>query len=480
MKKFIALLLAAVMVLAMCACGQTAAPAAAPAPAAEAPAEAAPAAEAPAEEAPAAEAAPDTITVMVPPVTNGYGDMIKAWAEEWKVDHPNITVDVIETTWDDHNQKLSTMAMAGEAPDISEIAYNALGSYVEMGVAVDLTKYIDVSDYDANALGYLTLDNTLFGLPLYVTIQALGGNKAMLEEAGVDVAKVQSEGWTYDEFLAALEAGTKDGVFGFVFANQGITTSDFINIFGGAAGLTNAFTGDLKYAFTSENMLNLLKAIEEIIGSGYMPNYTVAAGDRLKMLQKGETMVTGKAMPLFENNVRTSSEAAAAGPTEEGYIEMEYVFLTVPTMENVAPNCYGQVDGLMPFLNSNSTDEHLKNVCEFLDFICSGSRVADLDNTLLLPCVSATGREAQKSAELVQSEGNATAAALGISLVVTPPAGVTAEQSANANQLMNEVIVPKLEALIAGEASAEAVYEAICDAAFAAFGEAGCETGFIG
>lgn len=469
MKKLIAMLLAVVMVFALCACG--AKPAEQPETPAEQPAET------PAEE--VKEAAPDTITVMVPPVTNGYGDMIRAWAEEWKVDHPNITVEVIETSWDDHNSKLSTMALAGEAPDISEIAYSALGSYVEMGVTVDISKYVDLSDYDDNAVGYMTLEDTVYGLPLYVTIQALGGNKAMLEEAGVDVAKVQSEGWTYEEFLAAIQAGTKDGTFGFVFANQGVTTSDFINIFGGAAGLTNAFTDDLKYAFTSQNMLNLLNAISEIISSGAMPNYTVAAGDRLKMLQKGETMVTGKAMPLFENNCRTSSEAAKAGPTEEGFIEMEYVFLPVPHMEGVAPACYGQVDGLLPFMNSNSTEEHLQNVCDFMNFLCSGARVAALDNTLLLPCVSETGREAQKSAEIVQSEGNATAAAYGISLVVTPPAGITAEQSSNASQIMNEVIVPKLEALIAGEATAEEVYQAIREAAFGVFGEENCETGLI-
>lgn len=114
-----------------------------------------------------------------------------------------------------------------------------------------------------------------------------------------------------------------------------------------------------------------------------------------------------------------------------------------------------------------------------MNFLCSGARVAALDNTLLLPCVSETGREAQKSAEIVQSEGNATAAAYGISLVVTPPAGITAEQSSNASQIMNEVIVPKLEALIAGEATAEEVYQAICEAAFGVFGEENCETGLI-
>ena len=52
MKKIIALLMALVMVFALCACGQQAAPAETK-PEAEAPAEAAPAEEAPAEEVPA-------------------------------------------------------------------------------------------------------------------------------------------------------------------------------------------------------------------------------------------------------------------------------------------------------------------------------------------------------------------------------------------------------------------------------------------
>lgn len=69
MKKIIAMLLALVMVFALCACGQTAAPAAEQ-PAAE---EAAPASE---ETAPAE----DTVTVMVPPVSATYQDDIDTWA----------------------------------------------------------------------------------------------------------------------------------------------------------------------------------------------------------------------------------------------------------------------------------------------------------------------------------------------------------------------------------------------------------------
>ena len=478
MKKLIALLMAAVMLFALCACGAKTEESAEP----ETPAtETQPAAEvAPVEE--AEEAAPDTITCLLPPVMADYGDYVREAAKEYCQDHPNITIEVTDTTWNDHTEKLSTMALAGEAPDISEIDCTALGTYVDMGVTVDITKYWDaetLADFDESVLGYMTLDNTLYGVPLFVTIQTLGGNKAMLEAAGVDVAKVQSEGWTYNEFLEAIKAGTNDETFGFVFANQGITTQDFVNIFGGVAGLVNQFTDDLKYAYTSENMLALLNAMNDIIRSGYMPDYTVAAGERLVMLQKGQTMVTGKAMPMFEGNCKTSSETAKDPANTEGFIEMEYVVLPMPVMDNVKPNCYGGAGALLPLRNANTTEEHMKNVCDFYYFLSSGAPAAAVCDACYMPALCVTGRTAQESTTIDQSEDNAIAAAYCTSLLKAPPAGVSADDAAAAAQVLNEVILPKVEALVAGEATPDEVYSAICDSAFELLGEENCETGWI-
>ena len=143
--------------------------------------------------------APDTIVIMAPPVTGNYLQNLKTWAADFHELHPNLTVEIIETSWGDHNDKMSTMAQAGEAPDIAEISSNALGTYVEMGVAIDIAQYMDadrLADYDANALKYLSLEGTTYGLPLYLTIQSIGANKTMMEELGIDVKKIQQEGWT--------------------------------------------------------------------------------------------------------------------------------------------------------------------------------------------------------------------------------------------------------------------------------------------
>ena len=474
MKRVIAMLLALCMVLGLAACGGEKAP--------ETTAAAQENAGGSVTEAAEVSTEPDTIVVMVPPIITNYTDHLDQWIKEFNEIYPHLTIEVIATSWDDNVEKLTTMALSGQAPDIANIDASTMGTYVEMGVAVSLTDYMSadrLADYDETALAYTTLDDTVYGLPLYVSIQGLGGNKAMLEAAGVDVEKVQNEGWTYEEFLAAIEKGTTSDCYGFVFANAGICTSDFINIFGTSAGLSSAFTSDLKYAYTSENMHNLLTAIEQIIAAGYMPNYGVEAGTRLVMLETGECMVTGKAMPLFEANVKTNNAGIADGTAVEGSVEVEYVFLPTPVMEGAKESVYGAANAFIALRNQNTTDEHLANVMLFLDYLSSGQRAAVTANDCYLSCVCETGREAQASMELDQSEGNAAAAARAVSMVAAPPSGVTAEQSSNANTIMDEVIVPKMQALIAGEVTADEMFQNICDEAFALFGEENCETGFI-
>ena len=252
-------------------------------------------------------------------------------------------------------------------------------------------------------------------------------------------------------------------------------------IFGAGAGLSNTFTPELKYTFTSENMLTLLSAIEEMTKSGYMPNFGVEAGQRMVMCQTGNAMIFGKAMPLFENNFKKNNAALEAndGTAVENSQKMDYAFLPVPTMDGCEESCYGTVDGLIAMRNKNTTDEHLKNVLLFMDYICSGERIATCMNELYLDPVCQSGRDA-----LVLEEGrdadNLATAARCIAMVQAPPEGVTTEMTATAKKLMDEQIVPKFQLLLAGETTAKDAYDHICEAAFAAFGEENCITGKLG
>ena len=153
MKKLIAMLLALVMVFALCACGQQAAPA----PAAEAPAAEAPAAEAPAAEAPAAEA----------PAAEGKVFNIYAWNEEFKgffekyyTVPEGVTVNWIITPSDNnaYQDKLDTTLLnQATAPDDEKVdLFLAEADYIQKYADSDFTQDITalgVNDF-SNAYKY--------------------------------------------------------------------------------------------------------------------------------------------------------------------------------------------------------------------------------------------------------------------------------------------------------------------------------------
>ena len=140
-KKFLSILMAATMAASLAACGN-----ADNKPAAESSsvAETGTEKETQASESQISEAE-DTITIMVPPVTGTYVESLDGWIKEYQETHPNIKVEVIATSWDEHISKSTTMALAGEAPDIVEASYSTIGTYAEMGVAVNIADYLDSS-----------------------------------------------------------------------------------------------------------------------------------------------------------------------------------------------------------------------------------------------------------------------------------------------------------------------------------------------
>ena len=118
------------------------------------------------------------------------------------------------------------------------------------------------------------------------------------------------------------------------------------------------------------------------------------------------------------------------------------------------------MDGRVALRNNKTTDEHLKNVLLFMDYICSGDRIASCMNELYLEPVCQTGRDA---------------------LVL--PEGRDADNLATAGRciamVQDEQIIPKFQALLAGEISAQDMYDHIVEAAHDAFGAENCVSGKI-
>ncbi|MEG1641187.1 MAG: extracellular solute-binding protein, partial [Ruthenibacterium sp.] len=289
MKKALSFVLALMFALTtLAACGAPAAPASAPSASATE----------------TESAKPDTISLLLPPVSTTYQDQLATWAKEFNVLYPNLTLEFETASWEDYKQKMDVQVNAGSPPDIAFVENDNVGKYLDSGLLVDLTTLIDpatLADFDENAVQFYRNGEGLYGLPVYISIQCLGGNKAMLEEAGIDWKSIQQKGWTYEEFRDSIQKGTKDGRYGFIFACAGVTAADYLNIMVKNAGMPAPFTKEMKYAYTNQNFLKLLESLRSIIDDGSTPKEmsSVDAGMRWNMFLTGQTMVFGKGMANF-------------------------------------------------------------------------------------------------------------------------------------------------------------------------------------
>ncbi|MDU2243389.1 MAG: extracellular solute-binding protein, partial [Paenibacillus sp.] len=223
--------------------------------------------------------AKDTITALLPPVSGNFQSQFEQMEKDFNALYPNLTLKIEPASWEDMTQKLDTQVNAGSPPDIAFIGSDGISKYVQQGMLMDITDTVTpemIADYDPAPLEYMKKADGLYGFPAYMEVHALGGNKQFLEEAGIDWKSVQQNGWTYEEFREAIKKGVvKEGDttkrYGFVFATSGVTAKDYLNILIKNAGMPAAFTKDLKFAYTSKNYLEVLKAVRQLIDDGSMP-----------------------------------------------------------------------------------------------------------------------------------------------------------------------------------------------------------------
>ena len=430
--------------------------------------------------------AKDTITALLPPVSGHFQENFAQMEKEFTALYPNLTLKIEPASWEDMTQKLDTQVNAGSPPDIAFIGSDGISKYMDQGMLMDITDTVTpemIADYDEKPLEYMKRANGLYGLPGYMEVHALGGNKAFLEEAGIDWKSVQQKGWTYEEFREAIKKGvvtdgSKTSRYGFVFATAGVASKDYLTILIKNAGMPAAFNTDLKFAYTSKNYLEVLKAVRELIDDGSMPKElsSVDAGKRWNMFLTGQTMITGKGLATFENNVNQNNAKIKAndGSAVAESIEAQYIVLPVPTFLGEEAMASTVVDGYVTFRGKKEpTAEHKDNVVKAAYFLASGKVAATTNNDLFAAHITKSGRTAAESMTVERNPDNVAAVEVLLSHATPARPDIPADLGAKAIKLEDEVIIPKLQALLADEITPEAMYEAVKKAAIKEFGEDG-------
>ena len=335
MKKFLALILALCMALALVACGQEAAP--------------------------AEEGGKVTLNVIAAQYGPNTADWWVGFEKDFEAANENIDLVVDVVSWNDIYTVVNTRIANGEAPDILNI--DVFADYQADGLLLPAKDYVSDETYAKMYPAFLdqsVVDGTVWAVPDLASARAMYYNKDILEAAGVEVPT------TWEELTAAcktikekcpdvypwgIDMTTDEGqaAFAYYIWNNG---GDFTDAQG------NWTLNDPKNVEAVEFELGLVKA--------GLTN-TDPANETRYVLQ--DLFGAGKlAMMIGPNSIPTY--------VADGGNEVNYGFASIPTNGDVASFSAGVMDRFMCFDNGY-TEEELAAVTTFFDFFYEDARYSD-------------------------------------------------------------------------------------------------------
>ncbi|KAJ49305.1 multiple sugar transport system substrate-binding protein [Clostridium tetanomorphum] len=425
----------------------------------------------------------DIVKVWTFPVEKDYKENFKKIKDDFENKNKNIKIEAEELSWQEGIKKFDTAINAGSPPDLMFVIPSA--KYVQTGLAVNVEDYIDkdiLKDYYSNALSYMKVNNKLYGLPLYMKLHTIGGNKKLLEESGINWNKIQKEGWTWDEFKALAKKGTKKNAegkqqYGFVFHGAGgaSMSSELLEHMLANNGLVDAVNEENKYTYSDEKFLQTLKFIRSLIDEGIMPKESnqITPQKRMEYLYSHQAMIIGKAMPYYEITIGDNNTKVREGKAPKGQKEVDFVLLPEPHNKGQKSISPGGVDGYTMYKQKNykgnvSQKEHLKNTAEVLVALTSG-KAGESAEILCLPQVTKSGDAMWKDKYTMKPENKLVVDTLFKN--VPSPVQADPQIAKKATKIKDEVIIPKYSALLGGDITSEDMYKAVKDKAKELFGE---------
>ncbi|OLN21926.1 hypothetical protein BTO30_12025 [Domibacillus antri] len=410
----------------------------------------------------------DVVTVWTYPHYEGneetgqqsYEEDLKDLIAEFEAENPGVKVKHEILSWAEGGKKFTAALNSGNPPDVFFSLFDE--KYVNTGLAVPLTDYVTEEDLaDLNDFGeqMYTYEDQLWGFPHYISVHTWGGNRAMLEEAGVDVEKIQQEGWTWDEFYEIAKKGTKtvEGkeVYGFVTQGQNEETYTQLMM---QNGVRNMVSEDGEFMFKGDKALETLSFLERLRNDGIMPKETggIDPAKADVMFNNGQAMIYGRTGPykIRENENRNADIDAGKVDGEK----IDFVLLPLPHNDGEKENAFGGAGGLMLFKQKDDKGEaHTENAAKLLLKLTS-TESGKLGATLFIPPSRQSGQEMYKE-ELKLDTPNGQFVQRYIT-TLTPGAKLPEAIVQNAGKLKTESVIPNYQSFIIGNATAEETVKA--------------------
>ena len=365
MKKLLAMLLALCMVFALCACGQTAAPAADPAPAQ-------------ADPAPAAE--PVNITLWTYPIGGwGNADTVDALIASFEAANPGITVTVEYLDYTNGDDQVNTALEGGSAPDlIMEGPERLVANWGAKGYMVDLADMWDATDKSevnpACVSACFTADGACYEYPLVMTAHCMAINYDAFVAAGADqYIDTETHTWTTENFIKAVDAlyaYYKEPVGDVYCSGQGGdqgTRALVNNLYGGT--YTNA--EHTAYTWDDANNVKALELLKSMDGINF--DAAMQGGDEIAMFYQ-EVLKMAFCWNIAQQ-LNPNMADTGVGKTMNG---QEIAIMAFPS-ENGAPQLCGGIWGFGIF--NNGDEARIEAAKQFIRWMADSEHTVDAVKT---------------------------------------------------------------------------------------------------
>ncbi|MEW5693135.1 MAG: sugar ABC transporter substrate-binding protein [Candidatus Hydrogenedentota bacterium] len=137
-------------------------------------------------------------------------ETVKGYIEQFKTENSDIDVKIIHKN--DYQQALKTMFAGRTPPDVMYMSLENFPDYASRDQLLDLTPYIEkdqfsLDDFYSQLLPHFKWNDKYYGIPKDFTTLVLYYNKDLFNASKVDYP---TDKWTWDDFLNACKALTKD------------------------------------------------------------------------------------------------------------------------------------------------------------------------------------------------------------------------------------------------------------------------------
>jgi len=272
--------------------------------------------------------------------------------------NPNIKVQAEVLGFADLRPKLNTAAASGAgAPDIFYEAASNLRKYAFLGILEPVDPYLDpndLKDFLPLFQDQMTVKGKKYFWPIFTAGTALVANRKIFKDLGAEelLPSNADRTWTFDQFVKAAGAVTKDGryAWGLGLADQ---PGDYnVHAFPWGMG-AHIFSSDgSKYTFNSPEAADGI----QILADMELTSKTLVPGTAgLKWADITQLFLGGKVAFL---NGALGTEASISAAMKSGNIPADSIDLyplAFPSKPPVPPQHYSECGGVAVWHNSNKS-----------------------------------------------------------------------------------------------------------------------------